>query len=49
MLHKKSNLHYTRRITPKRERVAEPTPAAQRLGHTASNKRRNGIEPLATL
>ena len=40
-LKKKTNLHYTRRITTQRARVAGPVSAAQRLGSTAPKKRRS--------
>ena len=40
-LKKKTNLHYTRRITTQRARVAGPVSAAQRLSSTAPKKRRS--------
>ena len=45
----KSNLHYTRGITPKRVTRARPISSASRLGNTAQTKSRSAGEPLATL
>ena len=44
---KKSDLHYTRGITPKR--VTRVHPVAERLDNTAQKKRGSGSEPFVTL
>ena len=46
---KKSNLYYTRSITPKRGKSGGSSYAVQRLGNKVSKKPRSGGEPLATL
>ena len=45
----KSNLHYTRRITPKRVTSCRAHLRGLAPGTTAPKKRRNGGESLATL